>query len=143
MFERVGLAAEIRIHSIAEIGQLIQKRQSPFFFFGWRSDLGDALDFLTAVVHSPQATFGQFNGANYINPEVDKLIEESRETLDPRDRLRRMRRALAIITVQDMVGVPLFSPEVPYAVSGDILWEPRVDGYVLAQEVGLRASSKK
>ena len=41
------------------------------------------------------------------------------------------------ITNEDVIGIPIFSPEVLYAVSTGVKWKPRVDGYVLAQEVEL------
>ena len=37
--------------------------------------------------------------------------------------------------VNDVIGIPLFSPEVLYAVSPKLMWTPRVDGLVLAQEM--------
>ena len=46
-----------------------------------------------------------------------------------------MRSVFKTVTVDDIVGIPLFSPEVLYAVRKNLIWTPRVDGLVLAQEV--------
>lgn len=130
----VGFETKVNFPAPQELGKLIQNKKSPFYFFGWRSDLGDALDFLTAVVHSPAGEYGQFNGGNYRNVEVDNSIELSQKTIKSADRLALMRKVMRIITNDDIIGVPLFSPEVLYGVSKNIKWSPRVDGYILAQE---------
>jgi len=134
---QIGIDLQLNFLTPAELGKKIVGKQSEFFFFGWKNDLGDASDFLTAVVHSSTGNFGQFNGANYKNTEVDELIEKSQKTLKSGERLDELRKVMSTITVKDIIGVPLFSPEVLYAVSGDLRWQPRVDGYVLAQEVKL------
>jgi len=133
--KKIGIDTELVYLPASELGRKISGRESEFFFFGWRSDLGDASDFLTAVIHSPVENFGQFNGGNYRNEEVDRLIEMSRETVAQETRLKLLRAIMKKITVDDVVGIPLFSPEVLYGVSEDVKFEPRVDGYVLAQEV--------
>jgi peptide/nickel transport system substrate-binding protein len=134
---RIGIAVTARFHTPEELGRLITSRGSEFFFFGWRSELGDASDFLTAVVHSPSQGFGQFNGGNYRRGEVDQLIELSQATLKQDLRLEKLRTVMRKITVDDVIGIPLFSPEVLYGVSRKLQFKPRVDGYVLAQEVKL------
>lgn len=133
--KKIGIDVELRYSSPQELGRKIVNRDTEFFFFGWRSDLGDASDFLTAVIHSPSGSFGQFNGGNYQNAEVDRLIELSKETIEQEIRLKYLRDVMKKITVDDIIGVPLFSPEVLYGVSKDVKFTPRVDGYVLAQEV--------
>lgn len=133
--KKIGIDVELRYLPPSELGRKIANRESEFFFFGWRSDLGDASDFLTAVVHSPSGNYGQFNGGNYRNEEVDRLIELSQGTVDQKVRLGHLRAVIQKITVDDIIGVPLFSPEVLYGVSKNVKFSPRVDGYVLAQEV--------
>lgn len=132
---KIGIDVKVKFLSSAELGKKIVGRESEFFFFGWKFDLGDALDFLTAVVHSQSGSFGQFNGGNYKNQEVDLLIEQAGSMLKSQERLLKMREVMKKITDEDIIGIPLFSPEVLYGVSKDIKWTPRVDGYVLAQEV--------
>ena len=132
---QIGLAVTTRFSSPHELGFQILSGKSDFFFFGWRNDLGDASDFLTAVVHRRAGDLGHFNGRNYSNSEVDRLIEESVATVEQDVRLLKMREAMKIITEDDIIGVPLFSPDVLYAVSNKLSWKPRVDGFILASEV--------
>lgn len=133
--KRVGIDVELVFLNPVELSDKIRRRQSDFYFFGWRTDLGDAADFLTAVVHSPSGDFGQYNGGNYRSAEADRLIELSMETIKSDRRLQRLRAVMKKITVDDIIGVPLFAQEVLYGVSDRIKWQPRVDGYILAQEV--------
>lgn len=133
--KKIGIDVELRYSSPQELGRKIVAQETEFFFFGWRSDLGDASDFLTAVIHSPSGSFGQFNGGNYRSAEVDRLIELSKETIEGETRLKYLRSVMKKITVDDIIGVPLFSPEVLYGVSENVKFTPRVDGYVLAQEI--------
>lgn len=129
--EKIGIEVGVNLLQPSSLNKKIVQKQSEFFFFGWKSELGDALDFLSSVAYSK----GEFNFGNYSNPEVDNLIELSQKTLDQKKRLEYMREAMRIITVKDIIGIPLFSPEALYAVSDKIKWTPRVDGLVLAQEV--------
>lgn len=133
--EEIGLKLDVNFLAPDKLSEKILSGKSEFFFFGWKTELGDAFDFLTSVVHSKLGGFGEFNGGNYFNPQVDEWIELSQKTLDNDERLRYLRSAMKRITEEDIIGIPLFSPEVLYAVSKNVKWKPRVDGYVLAQEV--------
>lgn len=133
--KRIGIDVEVNFLSPQMLSTKIVQRKSEFYFFGWKNDLGDAGDFYSAVVHSPTGNYGQFNGGNYRNSKVDRLIESSQKRLVAQDRLQELREIMEKITTEDIIGVPLFSPELLYAVSEDVEWEPRVDGLVLAQEV--------
>lgn len=132
-----GIGIDVNLNFLAptELEKKIQSKQSEFFFFGWSSDLGDASDFLSAVVHSPSGKFGNYNGANYRSTEVDQIIEFGQQTVNQEKRLEKIRTVMKKITTEDIIGIPLFSPEVLYAVSSNVKWTPRVDGYILAQEI--------
>lgn len=131
---KINVNTELSFLPPGALGQKILSGGSEFFFFGWRSELGDTADFLSAVIHTKEDDFGQFNGSGYSNKTVDKLIEDSRATLNESERLTKLREAMKIIVEKDIVGVPLFVPETLYAVSKNVTWVPRVDGYVLAQD---------
>lgn len=137
MLKIAGFEVELRLHDIAELGKIISEKSSEFFFFGWKNDLADSGDFLAAVAHSAKGQYGQFNGGSYANQRVDDLIELSQWTVSRALRLKHLREAMRIITEEDLIGVPLFVPESLYAVSETVKWTPRVDGYILAQEVEL------
>lgn len=128
---QLGLDVELNPLSDAELQNKIVKGSSDFYFLGWRSELGDAGDFLQAIAHSK----GLFNGAHYMNKKVDQLVNESRENLEVGERLQQLQDAMQIITEEDVLGVPLFESETIFGFKKDIFFEPRVDGYVFASEI--------
>lgn len=127
----LGIDVILNPLSDRELQERITSGESELFYLGWRSELGDAVDFLQAVAHSD----GLFNGANYSNMEVDRLIEESTENLEEEERLLQMQEAMEAIVEEDIIGVPLFESETIFAFQKDIQFEPRVDGYVFASEI--------
>lgn len=117
--------------------QKIMSGESDFYFLGWRSELGDASDFLQAIAHTKDAArgYGLYNGAHYSNKKVDDLIEKSQENLDPESRLKQLQEAMRILVDDDIYGVPLFESETIFAFNKAINFEPRVDGYIHVAEI--------
>lgn len=134
---QLGIRVELNPLSDYELQEKIASGESDFYYLGWRSELGDASDFLLSVVHSEDETkgYGLFNGINYANREVDALIEAAQQNMDTKSRLRQLQEAMGIITEQDVIGVPLFESEVVYAFSNKINFKPRIDGYVFASSI--------
>jgi len=116
--------------SPTELLDKIKENKSQLFVIGWQAEDGDAGDFLDAFIHSN----GQFNNGRYKNIVVDKLIEKSREELDPKERLRLLQNIMELVN-KDVIGIPLFESSRLYAVKKGIEWEPRLDGLVLATDV--------
>ncbi|MBN1258464.1 hypothetical protein JXA05_01770 [Candidatus Peregrinibacteria bacterium] len=108
----------------------IKSGDSTLFLIGWQAEDGDAGGFLDAFIHSA----GEFNNGRYTNPDVDKMIEESRVEMDPKKRLKLLQEIMLKVD-DDLIGIPLFESSRLYAVKKNIEWEPRLDGLVLASEV--------
>jgi len=117
--------------------QKLQSGSSEMYFLGWRSELGDANDFLQSVVHSRDESglSGEFNGTNYSNKDVDNLIDQSQKDLNVKTRLKSMQDAMKTLVEDDIVGVPLFETQTLFAYKNTLQFEPRVDGYVYAAEI--------
>jgi peptide/nickel transport system substrate-binding protein len=130
----VGFFPKLSFLQSNELQARILSGDADIFFFGWRFELGDARGFLNEVAHSPRGGFGSFN-TGYRNMEVDRLIEESNSILSPLQRLEALREVMRIITLEDTIGIPLFSPEALYAVKHGVSFKARPDGYVLAGDV--------
>jgi peptide/nickel transport system substrate-binding protein len=133
----IGISVKLNPLSDVLLQSKIAGGTSEMYFLGWRSELGDALDFLQSAAHSRQTTkgYGQFNGINYSNEKVDGLIERSQQNFDEESRLKDMQEAMKILVQDDIYGVPLFESETIFANTKDIQFEPRVDGYVHASEI--------
>lgn len=130
----IGILLNVNNFSGEELSTKIVQAASSFYFFGWQHDLGDSLPFLASVLHSRIGSYGEFNGMNYKNKQVDALIEEALKTSDPILRREFQRQVMKIAVVDDAIAVPLFSPDTLYAVKNGISFTPRVDGYVLARD---------
>ena len=130
----IGIDLEVRLHEPQILEEKIKKHESDFHFFGWRSELADAGEFFDAVVKSS----GEYAPPGYRNEDLDARLDAVRFENDPVKRLQELRDIMRVAVTEDIIGIPLFTPQILYAISKDIIWTPRVDGYVIAQEVRRR-----
>jgi peptide/nickel transport system substrate-binding protein/oligopeptide transport system substrate-binding protein len=94
----------------------------PIFFMGWEADFPDASNFLTVLLHSRSRDTN--NNTYYTNPEVDRLLDQADQSLDPTGRLRLF-HAAEVRIMQDAPWVPVYHP-VSFAMR-----HPRLRGYQL------------
>lgn len=136
MIGRAGIQIQMHYVPWKDLMDRMLNHQAPLFTLSWNCSPGDASDFLDSCVHTPveQQGYGNFNLAQYKNPEVDKLIEQSGEILKPMDRKELLQKALGI-TMNDLPYIPLYARYRIYAVSKDISWHPRGDGRLYAFDV--------
>ncbi len=125
-----GFLVEANAISPEELLKRIKNNESQIFVIGWQSENGDAGDFLDAFIHSE----GEFNNGRYKNAFVDKLIEKSRQELNPENRLKTLQTIMELVE-KDLIGIPLFESSRLYAVKKGVMWEPRLDGLVLARDI--------
>lgn len=129
--KKAGFSVKGNAVEPADLLKKIQDLQAPMFLIGWQSEDGDAGGFFDAFVHSK----GPFNNGRYSNPEVDSLIEQARTEMSPQKRLTLLQEIGAKVN-EDVIGIPLFETSRLFARKADIQWEARLDGQVLATEVG-------
>jgi peptide/nickel transport system substrate-binding protein len=136
-FKELGIDVILNPLSDADLQEKIISGDSDMYYLGWKCELGDAQDFFDSIIHSRdlKRNFGQFNAANYKNEKVDKLIESSRQNLDIKLRLADLQEIMRIISEDDIVGIPLFESDTIFAYLKKLQFEPRVDGYMHADEV--------
>jgi len=125
-----GFSVKANAISPAQLIERITGNEADIVLVGWRADDGDAGGFLDAFIHSA----GQFNSGRYSNADMDALIEKSRQTMNPDERLQLLQTIMGKID-DELIGIPLFEASRLYAVRKGIQWEPRLDGLVLATEV--------
>lgn len=112
----------------------ITEGKADIYFLGFRASRGDSADFLDVVVHSD----AEFNVANYSNPEVDSLIEQSFTEMDPSVRIADLQEVMRIIVEEDVLGIPLFEYNTLYSFVDSLEFTPRIDGYIYFDELRLR-----
>lgn len=80
------------------------------------------------LVWYPLLHTGQYQ-SYYSNPELDKLLEAGRATLDQEERLKIYGEAAKLIK-EDAPHVPLLQPPLIYALDADLNWKPRTDSMI-------------
>jgi peptide/nickel transport system substrate-binding protein len=80
------------------------------------------------IVWYPLLHSGQYQ-SYYSNPELDKLLEAGRATLDSAERKAIYEKA-AVIIKDDAPHVPLVQPPLIYGLSKRTSWEPRTDSLI-------------
>lgn len=129
--ELVGMQLDINPLSDQELQEQLQQNKLAFYYLGWRHESGDSLPFLKAVLHSKnQDGYGVYNGMNYVNSEVDELIEKCETNFDLQERLEDMQEVMKLVVEDDVVGVPLFETQSIFAFASDLSFKPRVDSLV-------------
>lgn len=133
---KAGITTQPRFLEWKDLYDKMTAHQLPIVTLGWACSYGDAGDFLENCVHSmdPKTGYGSYNVAGYSNPEVDRLIEQSGQTLKVSERKEELQRALSIV-MTDLPYVPLFSRYRHYGVSKLIEWTPRKDGRLYAFDI--------
>src|SRR5581483_10091572 len=134
-----GIRAHLRPVSWEELSDRIESGTAPFRYAVLVTDTADASDVLDGMVHTPEPArgWGTGNFSGYSNRELDGWIEESGVVAKPRDRRDMLQRCLRVVT-RDLPFVPLFVPHELYGVSDDLVFEPRLDAALLAQEMRRR-----
>jgi len=125
-----GLTIKTKFVSFEEFKEAIEKGKGDLYYFGFRSELGDAQDFYENIVLSN----GDFN-PGYSNKKIDQAIDSLSKNFDQEKRLTQLQNVMKIITEDDIIGVPLFESDVVYGVRIGISFKPRLDGFILVSEI--------
>ena len=131
---KIGVNVIVSYLEPLKLVESMEDGDADFYFFGFKSDLGDAADFLDVVVHSE----GSFNIGNYDNPKVDKMIDESLVEMDFGLRLENLKESMRIIMEEDVIGVPLLEYETLFSPSDMVEIQPRIDGFVYFDELSAK-----
>lgn len=112
-WEAVGFTVNLRILSVPELQQAIKNRDYEALLFGEVLGLDDDP---FRFWHSSEKRDPGLNLALYGNGDVDKLLEDARQTLDPTVRIGKYVTFQNIIT-KDIPALFLYSPTYLYAQS--------------------------
>jgi peptide/nickel transport system substrate-binding protein len=105
------------------------------FVAGWLTSAGDAGLVYDSVIRSASTPgFGHFNAGGYSSPEVDRLLREQIGRLSSRERARLL-AAVAARVHADVPVIPLYRQHDLYAFADNLLFEPRADRRVRADQI--------
>ncbi|MCU0606634.1 MAG: ABC transporter substrate-binding protein [Candidatus Edwardsbacteria bacterium] len=131
----VGIRLTVRGLDWPELSGRMDRRQSAFFLVGWSCSSGDASDLFDACLRTPDTLgHGSANWGGYRNPALDRLIERSGQTLDSRERIDLLHRAMRL-TLEDMPLIPLYVRDRMYGRRAGLSFSPRQDGRIRLDEL--------
>ncbi|MBV8203308.1 MAG: hypothetical protein JOZ15_22060 [Acidobacteria bacterium] len=128
-------AAGIRVRSLERPIEAFST-DADISFASWFCLSGDASDFFDAMAHgpAPQSRYGAGNFIHYRNPLLDKLIDESEETVDLFSRRKRLEHLMKVL-MADLVFIPLYSTPILYGTRDTVDWQPRSDDLILVNTI--------
>lgn len=134
--QKAGILAQPRVLTWTDLNARMSAHQLPIYTLSWACSYGDAGDFLENCVHTavPGTGYGGYNMAGYSNPEVDRLIEESGQTLKVDERKTLLQQALSIV-MNDLPYIPIYSRDRGYGLWKELDWQPRRDGRLYAFDI--------
>jgi len=127
-FEEIGVKTSIQYVKGEYMEDTLKKVKFDLYFMGFKSELGDAGDFLKSIVE-------QYNFGNYSNAAIDELIVKQEVTMKPKERLKLLQEAMKILVSDDVFGVPLFEYETLVATKKGIDFNPRIDGFIYLNDL--------
>ncbi len=116
----IGLNVSIEMN---DMPTFLQRRRAPpeqfgaFVFGRWSCACQDADGVLFPMFQSESIW------SKYANPEVDRLLQAARSTLDTDERIDLYRQVHEILA-EDMPSVPLYQVTAIYGASDDLEWTP-------------------
>jgi len=132
--EKIGVYTVVSYLESDDFINSLKGGKSDMYFLAFKSDIGDASNFLDQVSYSK----GSSNFGNYKNDNVDVLVDESKTEMDPATRRGQLQKAMKIVASDDIFGVPLFEYENVYSFVSKIEITPRIDGLIYFDDINLK-----
>jgi peptide/nickel transport system substrate-binding protein/oligopeptide transport system substrate-binding protein len=111
-----GIRIALRYASWGTLDSMITERRAPLFALAWVADIPDPDTFLRALCYSTSST----NYFGFRSHQVDSLLDEARNTVDPDERMSDYRRAEEAI-VRAAPFVPLYHTASFIGIRDDVL----------------------
>lgn len=133
-----GITVQVQENDWDYYTRQLTNMQLSFFRLGWRADYDDADNLLYTLFHGTSTENSNLTG--YRNPQVDKILDDSRaEYLDEGERLKMLRRAEEII-VDDAPCLWLFQKKATILLGKDVR-DFQVDSMAMIDWNGIGLSS--
>jgi peptide/nickel transport system substrate-binding protein len=134
MFTQVGIDTNVNAVSRTVYFPAQARKEYSVFMNGWGTLTGEASYTLGGLAHSddPEVGLGAFNRIEYVNEQVDTLLQEGATELDADTRREMYEEAMALV-VQDRAYIPVVQLQTVWAArAGEYEFEPRYDEDTLA-----------
>ncbi len=137
---RVGIKGKVKLwKDTQEMFRALSSGNFAVSVQGYSCTSGDASEFLTFSLHTPDERQGHGTGnyAGYSNPEVDKICESNLQIQKPRARLEALQESMRLVS-EDIPYLPLMITPDLYVVSDRINWTPIVTGELKIKNISYR-----
>lgn len=132
-FRDVGVEASVRVWEAAALREAALKGERQMVLWDWGNSFRHPVDLLDAVLK----TKGRGNYANYSNPEVDRLLDEGAQAIDPNVAREAYAKAQRIIW-SDAPWIFGWVPNEIEAARKEVRdWQPGPDGRELLADTWL------
>jgi peptide/nickel transport system substrate-binding protein len=139
---KVGIKVKLNTMPKALFWPEVSSHALEFYLIGWFDGAYDFARSFTKLLHSvnDEKGYGGTNGADYIDPTQDKLLEESAVIVDPEVRANKIRLLNRFAMEEKITIIPLHYQEDSYAVykGRGIEFTPRSDTWILFGEISFK-----
>lgn len=140
MFARIGIQAQVDALPSAAFFPRAGQLEFSFFFNSWGAGTSGGMTTMRTLIASydRDLRMGSSNRGRYSNPEVDRRIHAAFETVAD-DRREALLREATEIAMADRAVLPTHYMLNVWASKNDVVFEPRMDGFTLANGARPRA----
>jgi peptide/nickel transport system substrate-binding protein len=132
---KYGIQLDVKSVSDQEFFEKRKKHEVLTYIARYACTTGDASDLFEDLLYSPdrEGLYRHLDLSRYSHPTID--LPENEGRLNLIDHRRAGLQALMSIIMDDLILIPLYVEQDSYAVSKKLVWSPRYDSLILAQEV--------
>jgi peptide/nickel transport system substrate-binding protein len=139
---KVGIRVTLDVKPKSIFFPEVNQGKLPFHLIGWFDgtfDMGRTY-FKLAHTRDQEKGFGELNGANYSDPDIDKLLESTANIVDPAQRGKVLRELNKMAMVDKIVWIPLHYQVDLYAErkAKGIVFKPRPDRWMIYKELSVK-----
>jgi len=136
---KVGIKAKLDVKPKSIFFPEVSAGKLEFYLIGWFDGTFDMGRTYYKIAHSrdEKRGFGELNGTNFSDPEIDKLLESTADIIDVAEREKVLQKLNKMAMVDKIVWIPLHYQVDLYAVQKGkgIKFSPRPDRWMVYKEI--------
>ena len=138
----MGITAKLDVKPKSIFFPEVSEGKLEFYLIGWFDgtfDMGRTY-FKLAHTRDQEKGYGELNGANYSDPDIDKLLDSTAEIVDPAKRGKVLQDLNKMAMVDKIVWIPLHYQQDLYAIrkGKGIDFKPRPDRWMVYKEISIK-----
>ena len=133
------LSVKVRLLSVNDYYEKLYAGNCSIYLLGWipaTGDGGEIFDYLLRSEHDPLGR-GCYNFGFYSNQTVDQIGQDVAHTMIPKTRKLLMQDGFKV-AMDDIACIPIYSGVCNIGVGDYIVWNPRSDLMIIAEEITVK-----